>query len=530
MKKTLITALTAAMVLNSCSTYAVFAETADNFIIQNGELKRVVNMEEVLKLPDNITSISENAFIKDNEKTTKIIIPKTIKKLKTDAFSNLPNLKEVEIEEGVEEIGDYTFADCEKLETVKLPSTLTNIGEGAFSRCLSLREITLPKKITKLNGYTFNGCEILSKINFESKLEEFNPYDFEDTMWFENFKDSNGLYIYDGTLYTVDSDKTPAQLTIPSNVKKIGPNAFSFNHKIKSVTISDSVTSIEESAFYGCNNLLEVKLSKNLKSIGKSAFSGCDNLKKVEIPASLESIEQEAFNDNTELTGSGNNLNKIKTELKAHKDDDYYIYSEAYNKGWINQDGHKFYKNDNGELQKGWMDLNGKRYYFYNNGFLATGFIKLSDTAYYYGDPSTGELITGWKFVDNKWYYFNPTASNDKERGWMQTSWKNFGSNWYFFYSDGTMATGFINPYGDQYYYLDESSSSSIGIMKTGWQKINGYWYYFNKSSDGNEGLMAKGWRNIDGTWYYFYYGDGKMAANTWVDGYHVNSSGAWDR
>ena len=54
--------------------------------------------------------------------------------------------------------------------------------------------------------------------------------------------------------------------------------------------------------------------------------------------------------------------------------------------------------------------------------------------------------------------------------------------------------------------------------------------YYFNPVSDsyGYEGMMAKsGWRCIGGVWYYFW-SDGTMAANTRVNGYYVNSSGAW--
>lgn len=90
------------------------------------------------------------------------------------------------------------------------------------------------------------------------------------------------------------------------------------------------------------------------------------------------------------------------------------------------------------------------------------------------------------------------------------------------------MATGFINLNG-AYYYLDESSTGSIGIMKTGWQKINGSWYYFNRdSSEGIMGMMKKGWNNIDGSWYYFYYDDGTMAHDTWIGQYYVNSSGVW--
>lgn len=117
------------------------------------------------------------------------------------------------------------------------------------------------------------------------------------------------------------------------------------------------------------------------------------------------------------------------------------------------------------------------------------------------------------------------------EDGNTKTGWLYDNGKWYYFYGNGQMATGFINLGGDAYYYLDESNTSNIGIMQTGWQKINGYWYYFNTSSDsGVTGMMKKGWQKIDGAWYYFYYGDGKMASNTNIDGYYINSSGAWSK
>ncbi|OPJ60515.1 glycoside hydrolase family 16 protein [Clostridium chromiireducens] len=113
------------------------------------------------------------------------------------------------------------------------------------------------------------------------------------------------------------------------------------------------------------------------------------------------------------------------------------------------------------------------------------------------------------------------------EDGKVKTGWLYDNGNFYYFYGNGQMATGFINLGGDAYYYLDESNTNSIGVMRTGWQKINGYWYYFNTSGDsGIVGIMKKGWQKIDGVWYYFYYGDGKMASNTIIDGYYVNYNG----
>jgi|GEM_PF-1962823 len=47
-----------------------------------------------------------------------------------------------------------------------------------------------------------------------------------------------------------------------------------------------------------------------------------------------------------------------------------------------------------------------------------------------------------------------------------------------------------------------------------------GWWYM-----EGN--TWTTGWRYINGNWYYFY-SDGYMSHDTTIDGYYLNSSGAW--
>lgn len=54
------------------------------------------------------------------------------------------------------------------------------------------------------------------------------------------------------------------------------------------------------------------------------------------------------------------------------------------------------------------------------------------------------------------------------------------------------------------------------------WKYVNGEWYYFDAS-----GYMATGWRYVNGKWYYLSE-DGHMLANTWVDGYYVDGTGAY--
>lgn len=90
------------------------------------------------------------------------------------------------------------------------------------------------------------------------------------------------------------------------------------------------------------------------------------------------------------------------------------------------------------------------------------------------------------------------------------------------------MATEFIDLGGGYSYYLKPNSMDGKATMVTGWQYINGDWFYFNTNSDGYKGAMKRAcWTYIGGKWYYFHY-DGTMAHNAYIDGYYVDSSGAW--
>src|SRR5471030_1094616 len=59
-----------------------------------------------------------------------------------------------------------------------------------------------------------------------------------------------------------------------------------------------------------------------------------------------------------------------------------------------------------------------------------------------------------------------------------------------------------------------------IGANEQWKSNSKGWWY-----TEGNS--YATSWKVIRGNWYYFY-SDGYMAKDTKIDGYYLNSSGAW--
>ena len=191
-------------------------------------------------------------------------------------------------------------------------------------------------------------------------------------------------------------------------------------------------------------------------------------------------------------------------------DGGYYYFNSAgiMQTGWLYYNDYWYYLESSGNMHTGWI-YDDAWYYLYSDGKMATGFIE--DNGYKYYLTSSGAMVTGWRYIDGLWYYF--TGSGNAVTGWLYDY--DYGE-WYFLYSGGDMATGWIEV-NNVWYYLNSS-----GAMETGWVYLDGYWYYFNDS-----GAMETGWIYTGGYWYYLY-SDGKMAADTYVDIYYVDASGAW--
>jgi hypothetical protein len=122
-----------------------------------------------------------------------------------------------------------------------------------------------------------------------------------------------------------------------------------------------------------------------------------------------------------------------------------------------------------------------------------------------------GKLISGWKYINNQWFLADYLGN-------IQTGWRQENGVWYFLNNDGAMATGWHQDSGT-WYLLNNN-----GGMITGWQLVGGKWYLLHTN-----GAMATGWQKSNGTWYYLY-SDGSMASDTVIDGYKVDSNGAWIR
>ena len=119
----------------------------------------------------------------------------------------------------------------------------------------------------------------------------------------------------------------------------------------------------------------------------------------------------------------------------------------AVSGSWKQKDGFwQYYDNENKQY-RGWLNLKGDWYYL---------------------DKGSANMLTGWQIIDNSKYYFN--TKTDGIEGKMLMGW-------------------YKSPKGDWYFLNNDKNSNKAGIVRIGWQWIDGYCYYFDTNPN-NLGRM----------------------------------------
>ena len=126
----------------------------------------------------------------------KLIIPSTVKVIRSSAFSECKGLEYVSLSEGVASIEHHVFLGCSSLKEVSLPSTLKTIGDGAFQECTSLESINLPKGLKIIENSTFYYCQSLKNITLPAGLVTIGSQAFSDcsSLTSVTFKDTSNWY------------------------------------------------------------------------------------------------------------------------------------------------------------------------------------------------------------------------------------------------------------------------------------------------------------------------------------------------
>jgi hypothetical protein len=177
-------------------------------------------------------------------------------------------IKNVVVNEGITEIGDYAFFECTALTSVSLPSTLTKLDGigiaagnvdktyGCFQSCTALETITLPDSLTEIEPYVFNGCTALTKIVIPNNVTTIGKYAFFECSSLE-------------------------RVTFGNSLTTLGENSFR-NSGLKKINWNENLTAIPNYAFFG-SGLVEVTLPETIASVGTRAFADCSFLRTITV-------------------------------------------------------------------------------------------------------------------------------------------------------------------------------------------------------------------------------------------------------
>ena len=260
------------------------------FIVKDGVIVDTKNYSNYEKWPDADT-IGSNAF--DNAFINEIIIPDTIKEIKSRAFSRVKTRK-ITLPKSLQNLGETSFIFNDGIREVVFNGELKEIPNNTFSGCSALEKITFPKNLEIIEKYAFANCSSLKNINLPNTLKVIDDSAFNKCTCLNNIQLPSSLEKI-GRLAFLESGLK--EINIPQNVSEVGEDAFFKCFDLKKVDMSASnVTKLNNSTFDSCSSLKKVILPKNLESIGEAAFSKCRVIEEIDLPESIKYIGEEAFN------------------------------------------------------------------------------------------------------------------------------------------------------------------------------------------------------------------------------------------
>lgn len=243
------------------------------------------------------------------------------------------DIKKIVLGSSVQFIGEYAFANCTEVKEVTLGSTLFRIGQSAFKNCSKLEKIDFPKRLAVIQSKAFDGCKQLTRFTFSGeyptieadafrKVSATAYYPHSDSTWdpiistptshqfggfitwkvwsgnSEDDPEAKSGTCGDGVTWELQTDllKINGRGTMNDWTDPMACPWYNYRKIIKYISIGSEVKNIGQNAFSNISNLSKMEIHEKIKSIGGKAFDQCTSLKKVEFKGALPTISSDAFN------------------------------------------------------------------------------------------------------------------------------------------------------------------------------------------------------------------------------------------
>ena len=264
----------------------------------------------------------ETAAFMECPNLTTVQMANTVKEMEGQVFYYCDSLMNINISTQLKKIPSYTFLRC-GFEELELPEGINEIGTSAFAENHNLTTVKFPSTVYAIEGTAFNGCEKLRNIVI---AEENENLALENGILLCNNKinnrteivtileeaidtETNTFIVPDSVTYlsegALNKYKNITTVQIPASVQIIAPlfigkeitNVIIVNPKYEVIgnavytkgTENEAVTMVR---YFGNEEIVNVKTGTEI--IGESCFRD-KNLGQIILPETLEEIQQQAF-------------------------------------------------------------------------------------------------------------------------------------------------------------------------------------------------------------------------------------------
>ena len=273
----------------------------NQFEIKDGVLKAYLGSDIEIQIPEGVYEIGEGVF-KGMAWIKKVSMPCTLRKIGDAAFKGCRQLKEVTFQEGLTEIGEYAFHRCHELEELVFPKSLTKVGGYAFLYCDGLRRVEMmgPEMLGKA---AFSHNLALQEITLNKNLDDsnFSEEVFEGCIRIQKIILSDEPYEISSLVYAMDS-----HARYPKLIKSLAKSVYhalqiedgvlyKFHVNLKTVYLPEGITAIGKSCFFDKKGIVSVMLPKSLKEIKANAFLNCISLEEVTFQNEDVLLDEKAF-------------------------------------------------------------------------------------------------------------------------------------------------------------------------------------------------------------------------------------------
>lgn len=216
-------------------------------------------------LPDTLESIGSRCFHNCQMMTGRLVIPSKVTIIPESCFWCCISISELVLHDGITEIGRTAFcmnvnSQSSKLAGTKLvlPKTIKKIGKTAFAKCYFQGELFIPKTLQEIEGGDTGWGGAFAENSFSSIV----------------FEEESELVSISHQAFAGNS-RLSEPVVLPDNVMTIGMEAFRGCSNLPSIVLPERMTVIGDYAFNGCSYLTSLTCKATTPPVvGGGTFNG----------------------------------------------------------------------------------------------------------------------------------------------------------------------------------------------------------------------------------------------------------------